>query len=577
MSKTHQAFIDWGFRVRQDGERLLQYDLKASPRSYFTQGSSAPATDFFARAERWRRWRLDLITGLRRRVRHSDHLVDDANQRFADKRLLVFTIVAINNPSASKTFDLTDRVMYETGGGWLDLHSWFPRGLEEPQWDHARQTMLKEIHAFTAMLLEQAADLQLAPFDGTLEMTTSRHAEVYAEAASVPPIEDAATAVLRCLAAFSRSANDPDRGRHVLSGTELLEITGFGPGLLDDALDILRSKHWIRMDRTAGGDPSGVEDVALTAQGRVEAHRMQRPASEPKGTDEPTHTRYECTQKLGEGAYGEAWRSSDHELKRDVAIKFIRSTGATRSDVVEQARALARVTDPSIVVVFDVAKVLDPVTKVVLDAVVMELVEGQSLNERRGQAMPRSEALRIGNALLDAIAAYHSCGLAHLDLHDGNVIVGERFVKVIDPMYFETVAMKSDGTRETLQQREIRRARDILVDLLRISDLPMEDVTHFERAVTRPSLQVLRNEFRIALEGSALIGEQTAVDDGMVDAAPLLDLLLNNGGGGIKLMNLAAELGWKPSVVRAAIEELARKGLIGLFVLNDNEVVYTIR
>lgn len=216
-------------------------------------------------------------------------------------------------------------------------------------------------------------------------------------------------------------------------------------------------------------------------------------------------TRYECIERLGEGVYGDAWRARDTELRRPVVVKFIRSIGASRKDVVDHAHALARVSDPSIVAVYDVASVLDPVTNAALDAVIMELVEGPSLVERLGHPVDRAEALRIGSAILDAVAAYHTQGLVHLDLHDGNVIVGNHFVKVIDPMPFETVALKSSRVRETQQQRELRRARDLLGDLLRACHVPVEEIASFEQAARSLELAPLRSSFEMVVQKRVIV------------------------------------------------------------------------
>lgn len=216
-------------------------------------------------------------------------------------------------------------------------------------------------------------------------------------------------------------------------------------------------------------------------------------------SEEQPDLRYECIASLGEGVYGDAWRARDTELKRDVAIKFIRSMGASREDVLEHARALARVTDSNIVAVHHVTRVTDPVTSRVTDAVIMELVDGPSLVERLGRPLDRGEARRIGDAILSAVDAYHASGLVHLDLHDGNVIVGERAVKVIDPMYVETIALKSEATRQGQQQRELRRARDLLIDLLHVS-VGLDALAIFERETMRPTIESLRHSFHGALQ-----------------------------------------------------------------------------
>ena len=180
------------------------------------------------------------------------------------------------------------------------------------------------------------------------------------------------------------------------------------------------------------------------------------------------------------GAEGEVWRADDLKLKRKVALKFVRSTDADHA-ALAHARAIARVQHPNIVTVYEVHTTQDPVTKMPAHTVVMELVEGPRLAERLGRVMSADEVQRIGGAILDAVAAYHDAGLAHLDLHDGNVIVGDNVVKVIDPLYFDTAVFAATSARQKQQGRDVREARSILVQMLHLGAVPIEEALRFER------------------------------------------------------------------------------------------------
>lgn len=385
MSAQQVAFVDWIQQRSEAAEHLLRYELSDGPREFFLQGSSVPAGEFYQRVELWRKWLSALVTGLRHRVEHADHLVRDAERRFGMEQILTLRIST--NDGEIKTFDLSNQAAYIMGDGWVEIRRWLERGREDPPWKAITDTLAREVRAFSAMVVEQAEELRF------------REIEV---GASTPP-----------------------------------------PGI--------------------------------------------------------GSLRYECLTALGAGAYGEAWRAKDVELNREVVVKFIRSTGATRKDAVEAARALARVTDANIVVVHHVDEVADPVTGRVLDAVIMELVEGTTLLHRLGSTMSRSEALRIGQAILNAVSAYRANGLVHHDLHEGNVIVGDRTVKVIDPMYFETVAVRSVRAREELQEREVRCAARTLASILRVTDIDMDSVLDFERSTFRCDLATLRASYESVL------------------------------------------------------------------------------
>lgn len=238
---------------------------------------------------------------------------------------------------------------------------------------------------------------------------------------------------------------------------------------------------------------------------------------------EVADSRYSCHIRLGAGLFGEVWRATDVELKRDVAVKFIRSTGATRANVLEHARALARVTHPNIVTVYHVTKINDPVTGGVLDAVVMELIEGDKLEDRLGRALADTDVQRIGRNLLDGVGAYHAHGLAHLDLHAGNVMVGTTAVKILDPLYFETAVLTSTATREAQQGTDLRNLQDLLRRLLEVGPVPLEAVSRFLRETSRPNLELLRRGFEDAFNVEAVpLGKAEALPLALPDVRVLV-------------------------------------------------------
>src|SRR5207244_3503725 len=68
------------------------------------------------------------------------------------------------------------------------------------------------------------------------------------------------------------------------------------------------------------------------------------------------------------------------------------------------------------------------------DALVLELVEGQTLAERiRRGRIPFAEALPIARQICDAVVAAHRKGIVHRDLKPANVkITPDGNVKVLD-------------------------------------------------------------------------------------------------------------------------------------------------
>ena len=89
---------------------------------------------------------------------------------------------------------------------------------------------------------------------------------------------------------------------------------------------------------------------------------------------------YEVIAPLGAGGMGEVYRAHDSHLKRDVAIKImakhVASDPEMRARFESEARAVAALSHPSILSIFDLA---------IVDGVpfaVMELLEGESLRAR---------------------------------------------------------------------------------------------------------------------------------------------------------------------------------------------------
>ncbi|MEU6390784.1 serine/threonine-protein kinase [Streptomyces sp. NPDC046939] len=137
--------------------------------------------------------------------------------------------------------------------------------------------------------------------------------------------------------------------------------------------------------------------------------------------------RYRLEAEIGRGGMGVIWRSTDTLLARQVAVKELGldeslSEGEARlqrEQMLREARAVAQLRHPNIIVVHDV--VLDDGRPYM----VMELVEGPSLAERLAQDGPVDalHAARIGLALLGALRVAHAGGVQHRDLKPANVLL----------------------------------------------------------------------------------------------------------------------------------------------------------
>jgi len=149
------------------------------------------------------------------------------------------------------------------------------------------------------------------------------------------------------------------------------------------------------------------------------------PGPETKSVSEPKRWGHLTLLELvGTGAMGEVWRAWDPTLQRDVALKFpwpksSESEAGSDEALVGEARALARVSHPGVVVVHGIA---DHDGRA---GIWMEFLRGSTLAaeiERRG-ALPVREVARIGIDLCSALEAVDRAGLVHRDVKPANTIL----------------------------------------------------------------------------------------------------------------------------------------------------------
>jgi serine/threonine protein kinase len=129
---------------------------------------------------------------------------------------------------------------------------------------------------------------------------------------------------------------------------------------------------------------------------------------------------------------GDVYRARDLRLARDVAIKVmaehIASDPEMRRRFETEARAVASLSHPSILAIYELA---------IIDGrplAVMELLEGETLRERLKQGrMEWRDAVQIGCAIADGLAAAHSKGVIHRDLKPENIfLTSDGAVKILD-------------------------------------------------------------------------------------------------------------------------------------------------
>ncbi len=184
--------------------------------------------------------------------------------------------------------------------------------------------------------------------------------------------------------------------------------------------------------------------------------------------EETNDSRIRITGLLGKGAYAETYKGIDTALDICVAVKYFNpSVAISQNFVLNQARALARAPHPNIVTVFAVTTLPHPESGRPVEALVMELVDGPTLESLlSGARLFNHEVERIGTGILAALEHIHSKGLAHMDLHVGNVIIDVDKAKIIDILYDSTLSNMSDKSRQRTLKTDIAAASSILYQMM---------------------------------------------------------------------------------------------------------------
>ncbi len=184
-------------------------------------------------------------------------------------------------------------------------------------------------------------------------------------------------------------------------------------------------------------DPTDVgdDDAGGRLAERAEPDRLGRALARARVAEklfarkEAVHVgRYQLLEQVGAGGMGIVWGAWDPELDRRVAIKILHAKhAAARERIVAEGQALAKLSHPNVVSIYDVGVIDEDVY------LVMEWVRGKTLREWSSEPRTVREIVAVYRAAGEGLAAAHRVGLMHRDFKPENAMLGaDGRVRVLD-------------------------------------------------------------------------------------------------------------------------------------------------
>jgi eukaryotic-like serine/threonine-protein kinase len=157
--------------------------------------------------------------------------------------------------------------------------------------------------------------------------------------------------------------------------------------------------------------------------------------------------RYRLDELLASGGMAQVWLGTDEVLRRAIALKILHQHLAADETFVTRFRheaiAVAKLSHPSIVNVYDTC------SDDGVEAIVMELVRGQTLRQRLDDgALDPWVAANVAAQVAGALAVAHAAGLVHRDIKPANILLSQDGRVKVGDFGIAKAAESADLTQE---------------------------------------------------------------------------------------------------------------------------------
>ena len=291
------------------------------------------------------------------------------------------------------------------------------------------------------------------------------------------------------------------------------------------------------LERECGGDDELRREVASLLAAHERSGLMDRLSSEvvtplvarlhapADGLEGRRVGRFEVFEEVGAGGMGAVYRARDHQLGRDVALKFLAADLGADPVATErfalEARAAAALDHPNICTVLEVGET--PEGRLFI---AMPFYDGETLQRRIARGpLPIAEAVDVAAQMARGLAKAHARGIIHRDVKPSNVMLtADGIVKLLDFGIAKLADVRltvSGVTVGTVIYMSPEQARGTQVD--QRADLWSLGVVLYEMLTGRRPFTGAFGEVRVA---AMRRGEVTPVSRFRADVPPALEAVV---------------------------------------------------